>query len=89
MAFIDHLTGTRTFILGPLDVLKVVRKKWHRRQKHNEIAQLLDKPNWVLNDMGITRGDVREALAFRGDSSLHLRALAARRRFWSRPIERV
>lgn len=89
MAFIDHLTGTSTFIPGPQDAIKAMRKKWHRRAKRREIVQLLQKQDWALNDMGITRGDVQEALAFRGDASLHLRALAARRRFWARQSNRV
>ena len=62
-------------------------KKWaHRQQKRREIAQLLKQDEWALMDMGITRGDVREALAFKGDASLHLRALAARRRFWAKKV---
>lgn len=71
-------------IASPQDLLKAIAKWVHRRRKHAEIAALLCKENWILQDMGITRGDVREALAFRGDAALHLRALAARRRFWNR-----
>jgi len=84
MAYTEHHTKTFIFIPSPQDLLRVARKWMTRQRKHREIAALLQQEEWVLKDMGITRGDVHEALAFKGDSSLHLRALAARRRFWSR-----
>ena len=84
MAYPYHRAVTGNYFPGPQDVLKTLRKTWHRAQKRREVTQLLDKPEWILKDMGITRADVIEALAFKGDPSLHLRALAARRRFWQR-----
>ena len=84
MAYTDHKTNSSIIVPGPQDLFRTM-KKWARRaQKRREISKLLNQEDWVLNDMGISRGDVREALAFKGDASLHLRALAARRRFWSR-----
>ncbi len=84
MAYTEHHSKTFIFIPSPQDFLRGLRKWIVRQRKHREIATLLKQEDWVLMDMGISRGDVHEALAFRGDSSLHLRALAARRRFWSR-----
>ena len=84
MAYTDHRTKSSITVPGPQDLFRTLKKWVRRQQKRREIATLLAREEWVLNDMGITRGDVREALAFRGDPSLHLRALAARRRFWSR-----
>jgi uncharacterized protein YjiS (DUF1127 family) len=82
MAYTDHTTRTSILVPGPQDLSRSI-KKWIRRyQKRREIHSLLKLEDWALMDMGITRGDVREALEFRGDPSLHLRALAARRRFW-------
>lgn len=84
MAFTEHRTSAPIIIPAPQDVLRKVARWVRRQQKRNEVAQLLNKEDWLLQDMGITRGDVREALAQRADPSLHLRALAARRRFWLR-----
>ena len=88
MAFTENRSLTSIIIPGPSDLLRSFGKWMKRRQKRNEIVKMLELEDWVLKDMGITKGDVREALAFKGNSSLHLRALSARRRFWSRPIER-
>ena len=82
MAYTDHSTRTSILVPGPQDLFRTLKKGFRRFQKRREIRSLLKLEDWVLMDMGITRGDVREALAFRGDASLHLRALAARRRFW-------
>ena len=84
MAYTENSSRISVIIPGPQDLIRTVSKALRRWQKHREIAQLLKQEDWVLTDMGITRGDVHEALAFRGDASLHLRALAARRRFWAR-----
>ena len=84
MAFTDHTTKTSILVPGPQDLLRSIKKWLRRQQKRREVAKLLNQDEWALMDMGITRGDVREALAFKGDASLHLRALAARRRFWAR-----
>ena len=86
MAYTDHTTKTSILIPGPQDLFRALKKWAHRQQKRREIAQLLKQDKWALMDMGITRGDVREALAFKGDASLHLRALAARRRFWAKKV---
>ena len=82
MAYTEHTTKTSILVPGPQDLFRTLKKWIRRNQKRREIAGLLKLEDWALNDMGITRGDVREALAFRGDASIHLRALAARRRFW-------
>lgn len=84
MAYIDHRSGTGTFIPSPYDASRMLRKWLRRRNKRKEVAAMLKCEDWVLKDMGISRGDVREALSHKGDPSLHLRALASRRRFWSR-----
>ena len=80
MAYTDHSTRTSILVPGPQDLFRTLKKWIRRQQKRREIAGLLKLDDWALMDMGITRGDVREALAFRGDASLHPRALAARRR---------
>ncbi len=84
MAYTENTSRISVIIPGPQDLVRTMRNALTRRQKRREIAQLLKQEDWVLADMGIARGDVHEALAFRGDASLHLRALAARRRFWAR-----
>lgn len=88
MAFFKSTLSTIALFPGPQDaarlVWKAIKRSAHRRANHRELICLLTKPDFVLNDMGITRGDVHEALAFKGDPSLHLRALAARRRFHQR-----
>ena len=88
MAYTDHKTNSSIIVPGPQDLFRAMKKWARRQQKRREIIKLLTQEDWVLRDMGITRGDVREALAFRGDASLHLRALAARRRFWARQSAR-
>lgn len=89
MSFTDRFTRHATFIPGPMDVLHAVKKWIVRRNKRNRLAVLLDQEDWVLKDMGVTRGDVYEALAHRGDPALHLRALVARRRFWTRKRDMI
>lgn len=89
MAFTDQTTKTSILIPGPQDLFRALRKWAHRHEKRREVAKLLRQEDWALMDMGITRGDVREALSFKGDASLHLRALAARRRFWARKCGRI
>lgn len=89
MAYTENRGGISIFVPGPQDLLHGLRKWTSRRRKRREVASLLELEDWVLQDMGITRGDVHEALAFRGDAGLHLRSLAARRRFWSRQRERI
>lgn len=85
MAFFKSTLINPASFPGPQDtarmVCKTLKRRVHRAHKRREVACLLTKEAFILEDMGITRGDVHEALAFRGDPSLHLRALAARRRF--------
>ncbi|MEM9732373.1 MAG: hypothetical protein AAF903_02680 [Pseudomonadota bacterium] len=85
MAFFKSTLFTAASFPGPQDAARMVwknlKRRTHRAQKRREVACLLTKQSFILTDMGITRGDVHEALAFRGDPALHLRALAARRRF--------
>ena len=89
MAYTENRSRTSIFIPGPQELLHGVRKWASRQRQHREVAKLLKQEDWLLEDMGITRGDVHEALAFRGDASLHLRSLAAKRRFWSRQQDRI
>ncbi len=89
MTYTEQTTRTSILIPGPQDLIRASKKWMRRNQKRREIAKLLRQEDWALMDMGITRGDVREALSFKGDSSLHLRALAARRRFWARQSSRI
>lgn len=84
MAYTEHGTTTSIYIPSPMDLLRKVLKWNAQQQKRREIAVLLTRPEWVLDDMGITRGDVHEALAKKGDPSIHLRETAASRRFWAR-----
>ena len=89
MAHTRNQGKTSIFIPGPEDLFHGLRMWASRQRKRHELAQLLKQEDWVLKDMGITRGDVREAVAFRGDSSLHLRSLAAHRRFRARQQGRM
>ena len=89
MAYTEQTSKTSILIPGPQDLIRALKKWAHRQQKRREVAKLLRQEDWALTDMGISRGDVREALAFKGDASLHLRALAARRRFWARQCGRL
>ncbi|MEL7273954.1 MAG: hypothetical protein AAGK33_11015 [Pseudomonadota bacterium] len=85
MAFFKSTPFNAASFPGPQDaarmVWKTLKRRAHRARKRREVACLLSKQPFILDDMGITHGDVHEALTFRGDPSLHLRALAARRRF--------
>ncbi|EFL88526.1 hypothetical protein [Ahrensia sp. R2A130] len=59
-----------------------LRTTWTARKKHAEIEALLTAPDFVLRDIGVSHGDVVEALSKPvADSGLHLKVLAARRRF--------
>lgn len=89
MAFTDHHSSTLLVIPGPGDLIRGLKKWIKRRQDRRKIEILLKQEDWVLRDMGITRGDVREALAAKPNPSMHLRALAARRRFWARQSEKI
>jgi uncharacterized protein YjiS (DUF1127 family) len=89
MAFIERKARRTTFVPGPFDLIKMARKSMKRRNKRKEFAVLLNQEDWVLKDMGVTRQDVREALATKGDPALNLRALIARRRFWSRKRDTI
>jgi len=89
MAFTENRTTTSIFIPNPLDILRLLRKWNTRRIKRDQMAVLLEQEDWVLKDMGITRGDVHEALSHHDNPALHLKALAARRRFWSRGREQL
>ncbi len=89
MAYTEQSTRTSILVPGPQDLIRAAKKWARRHQKRREIAKLLKQEDWALMDMGISRGDVREALSFKGDASLHLRALAARRRFWARQSSRL
>ena len=89
MAFIERSARRTTFVPGPFDLIKLARKQMKRRSKRKQLAVLLNQEDWVLKDMGVTRLDVREALAKKGDPALNLRALVARRRFWSRKRDSI
>jgi len=89
MAHSTHSTSVTRVIPGPLDLLRKLRKMLNQQIKRRQVVKMLDCDERMLKDMGITRGDVIEALSKRGNESLHLRALAARRRFWTRSRERI
>jgi len=84
MAHSTRTTSVTPVIPGPLDLLRKLRKMLNRQVKRRQVMKMLDCDERILKDMGITRGDVIEALSKRGKESLHLRTLAARRRFWTR-----
>lgn len=59
-----------------------LRTAWIARKKRAEIEALLTAPDFVLSDIGVSHGDVVEALSKPADETgLHLKVLAARRRF--------
>ncbi|MDD9910431.1 MAG: hypothetical protein OXR62_12160 [Ahrensia sp.] len=84
MAHLSRTTSVSPAIPGPLDLLRKVQLRWVKHRKRRQLVNLLDCEDRILNDMGITRGDVIESLSKRGQESQHLRLLAARRRFWAR-----
>ena len=89
MAFTDHHSSALLVLPGPSDLIRGLNKWIKRQQDRRKIEILLQQEDWVLRDMGITRGDVLEALAAKPNPSLHLRALAARRRFWARQSDKL
>lgn len=89
MAYIGRNTQTGFVVAGPLDVFRSLQKRWAKMIKRREVATLLEQDEWLLKDIGITRGDVIEALHKPGDASVNLKVVAARRRFWSRQRERI
>lgn len=89
MAHSTHTTTVTPVIPGPLDLLRKLRKMLNQQMKRRQVMKMLDCDERILKDMGITRGDVIEALSKRGNESRHLRTLAARRRFWTRQRERI
>ena len=87
-----HSTRTTSFtpaIPSPLDLLRKLRKMLNQQVKRRQVVKMLDCDERMLKDMGITRGDVIEALSKRGNESAHLRRLAERRRFWIRQRARI
>ncbi len=84
-----HSTRTTVtpVIPGPLDLIWKLRNFVNQHMKRRQVRKLLDCDERILKDMGITRGDVIEAMSKRGNESMHLRTLAARRRFWTRHRE--
>ena len=83
MAFQDHTIGTRTarpFIPSPMDVLHQLSAWNIRRTKRRAIRDLLTCDADRLADLGITRGDIHDALMCEGDVSLNLQRLARCRR---------
>lgn len=62
-----------------------LRNVWIARKKRAEIEALLTAPDFVLRDIGVSHGDVVEALSKPvEETGLHLKVLAARRRFNTR-----
>lgn len=86
-----HSTRTTltTVIPGPLDLIWKLRRFAQERMKRRQVAKLLDCDERLLEDMGITRADVVEALSKSGNASMHLRVIAARRRFWTHNREPI
>ena len=72
-------SGTRT-IPAPWDVVMMVQRWAIKRSKRREIRALLKADAARLTDLGLTRGDVHDALAAPGCASHNLRILAAKRR---------
>ena len=89
MAFINAKISRAIIIPGPQDAVRSILNWMTRRAKRREITALLQQEEFVLKDIGVTRGDVHEALASSGDPSLNLRVLAARRRCWIRSREQL
>ena len=62
-----------------------LRAGWIARKNRAEIEDLLTAPDFVLRDIGVSHGDVVEALSKPADETgLHLKLLAAKRRFNAR-----
>lgn len=71
--------STRT-IPAPWDVAMMVQHWAAKRAKRREIQGLLKVDPARLKDLGLTRGDVHDALSAPGCASRNLRMLAAKRR---------
>lgn len=66
-------------------LLARLRAGWTARKNRAEIEALLTAPDFVLRDIGVSRGDVVEALSKPAvETGLHLKLLAAKRRFNAR-----
>jgi len=64
------------------EILHAARRAFRSWQNRRRIASLSDFDDHILADMGITRGDVRQALdtPFAHDPTLELQRLALRNR---------
>ena len=81
MAFTLGRAATRLHVPAPESVLRWLHAALCRRRRRAEIAALLKLSDHRLDDIGITRGDIRYALSRDGDPApvLH-RARRARSR---------
>jgi len=85
MAHTDHHSHAERFILpGPQAVFPLLVAWYNRRRKRKAVISMLKYEDWLLRDMGLTRGDVLEALAKPGDASDNLKRIAAQKRCYQR-----
>ncbi len=69
-----------TTVPSPLDAMLWLRARLHTHTKRKAIEELLKAEQHRLDDLGITRVDIREALASEGDASQALHRVSAKRR---------
>ncbi len=65
---------------SPLDAMLWLRARLNTRTKRRAIEELLKAEQHRLDDLGITCGDIRDALASEGDPAQALHRISANRR---------
>lgn len=79
-------TTSTTAVPSPLDAMLWLRARLHTHTKRNAIKELLKADQHRLDDLGITRGDIREALTSEGNSAQALHCVSANRRRRERSV---
>ena len=79
MAFTERMIRG-AHVPSPLAPFRMVAIWLRRRERRAQVAELLERDEATLADIGVTRDDVRAALACRGDAGTTLRRIARARR---------
>ncbi len=80
MAFTDRSAHALISIPSPIEVFFNLQRRVAIARKRRQLAELLNKEDHILIDLGITREDVEVALAKHQNPGLYLKSQAARRR---------
>ncbi len=76
----SHTDSRTAAVPSPLDAMLWLRARLHTHTKRNAIEELLKAEQHRLDDLGITRADIHEALASEGDPAQALHRVSANRR---------